>query len=185
MEHCELSRRPICRAPVAIRRSGGACIDAFIQSWVVDVLHRAIIELILCDIYDRRDEGDKGYFRASRDKRFGRALEDVQAGARHSGIPFPSLYTIHTPYDLSADDRLTANGIKAALDSSNISSTWLFVRVFANIDFKCPRSVATETLRSRAASTTWRLQSMARATRASAGVNLNSDCRISGRGSGI
>jgi glutathione S-transferase len=58
----------------------GHALTLFIQSWVVDVLHRAIIELILRDIYDQLDEGDKNYFRATREKRFGRTLEDVQAG---------------------------------------------------------------------------------------------------------
>jgi glutathione S-transferase len=58
----------------------GQALTLFVQSWVFDVVHRSIIELILHDIYVQLDEGDKGYFRATREKRFGRVLEEVQAG---------------------------------------------------------------------------------------------------------
>ena len=58
----------------------GHALTLFVQSWVFDVLHRGIIELILYDIYVQLDEGDKAYFRATREKRFGRTLEDVQVG---------------------------------------------------------------------------------------------------------
>ena len=60
--------------------SAGQALASFVQSWVFDVVHRSIIELILHDIYVQLDEGDKGYFRATREKRFGRVLEEVQAG---------------------------------------------------------------------------------------------------------
>lgn len=58
----------------------GHALTLFVQSWVFDVLHRGIIELIVHDIYLQLDEGDKPYFRSTREKRFGRALEEVQAG---------------------------------------------------------------------------------------------------------
>ncbi len=58
----------------------GRALTLFLQSWVADVLHRGISELILHDIYVQLDERDKAYFRTTREKRFGRALEDVQAG---------------------------------------------------------------------------------------------------------
>jgi len=58
----------------------GRALSAFVQNWVIDVLHRGVIELVLLDIYDQLDEGDKAYFRSSRERRFGRTLEAVQAG---------------------------------------------------------------------------------------------------------
>jgi glutathione S-transferase len=58
----------------------GRALTLFVQSWTADVLHRGVIGLILYDIYLQLHDGDKGYFRASREKRFGRRLEDIQAG---------------------------------------------------------------------------------------------------------
>jgi glutathione S-transferase len=62
---------------------GGAparALTLFVQSWTAEVLHRHVISLILHDIYLQLDEGDKSYFRNSREKRFGRTLEEVQSG---------------------------------------------------------------------------------------------------------
>ncbi len=58
----------------------GRALTLFIQSWVADILHRGIIEIILWDIYVQLDDADKTYFRTTREKRFGRTLEEVQAG---------------------------------------------------------------------------------------------------------
>jgi len=66
----------------------GHALTLFLQSWVLDVLHRGIIELILHDIYVQLDEGDKAYFRTTREKRFGRVLEDVQAGRATRVVEF-------------------------------------------------------------------------------------------------
>lgn len=63
----------------------GHAFSLFMQNWVIDVLHRGVIELVLLDIHDQLDETDKAYFRSSRERRFGRALEAVQAG-RGEGI---------------------------------------------------------------------------------------------------
>jgi glutathione S-transferase len=62
---------------------GGAearALTLFVQSWTADVLHRHVIGLILHDIYLQLDDGDKAYFRSSRENRFSRTLEEVQAG---------------------------------------------------------------------------------------------------------
>ena len=63
----------------------GHAFSLFVQNWVIDVVHRSVIELVLLDIHDQLDESDKAYFRSSRERRFGRALEVVQAG-REEGI---------------------------------------------------------------------------------------------------
>lgn len=62
---------------------GGASslgLTGFFQNWVNDVMHRGVIELVLLDIYDQLDDGDKAHFRETRERRFGRSLEDVQSG---------------------------------------------------------------------------------------------------------
>lgn len=59
---------------------GGRALALFVQNWTADVLHRGVIGFILRDIYLQLDDADKAYFRTTREKRFGRSLEDVQAG---------------------------------------------------------------------------------------------------------
>jgi len=54
-------------------------IASFVNRWSDNTLGPAIIRVILLDIYDCLHEGDREYFRSSREKRFGMALEDVVA----------------------------------------------------------------------------------------------------------
>ncbi len=53
----------------------------FLNHWTARVLHAGLIRHILLDIYSLIDEGDKAYFRESREKRFGMTLEEFAAGA--------------------------------------------------------------------------------------------------------
>lgn len=55
-------------------------LTRFLKEWTEQVLHPGIITLVLPDIHDVLDEGDKAYFRKSREARFGRTLEEVSAG---------------------------------------------------------------------------------------------------------
>ncbi len=49
----------------------------FVREWVNNALQPAILPLILNDIFDCIDEKDRGYFRESREKRFGKPLEHI------------------------------------------------------------------------------------------------------------
>lgn len=66
----------------------GSALTLFLQSWTADVVHRGAIGLIVLDICGRIADVDKAYFRASREKRFGRTLEDVQAGRETRVVEF-------------------------------------------------------------------------------------------------
>ncbi|HYK81037.1 MAG TPA: glutathione S-transferase family protein [Micropepsaceae bacterium] len=68
------------RLPSLFGGGAGRALTLFVQSWTADSLHRGVIDLVLLDIYSQLHEADKAYFRSSREKRFGRSLEDVQAG---------------------------------------------------------------------------------------------------------
>lgn len=52
----------------------------FVQNWANTVLHPGLIGLVLQDIWQNLSEPDRAYFRESREKRFGRTLEEVQEG---------------------------------------------------------------------------------------------------------
>jgi glutathione S-transferase len=59
---------------------GGEALSRFVESWCVAVLHGGLFGLILVDIHDHLMPEDQAYFRTSREQRFGRTLEEVQAG---------------------------------------------------------------------------------------------------------
>lgn len=52
----------------------------FVKSWTEAVLTGGVAQLVLHDIFEHLDPADQAYFRESREKRFGRTLEEVQAG---------------------------------------------------------------------------------------------------------
>jgi glutathione S-transferase len=66
--------------PSLFNGEGGKAEARFVESWTLAAINPALMTLIIMDIYDRIDPGDQAYFRESREKRFGRRLEDVQAG---------------------------------------------------------------------------------------------------------
>jgi glutathione S-transferase len=55
-------------------------LTRFLKEWTELVVHPGIITLVLADIHAILDEGDKAYFRTSREARFGKTLEEVGAG---------------------------------------------------------------------------------------------------------
>lgn len=61
-------------------------LTRFVKDWTELVVHPGILALILTDVHDSLHEGDKAYFRESREKRFGRRLEEVSAG-REERLP--------------------------------------------------------------------------------------------------
>lgn len=59
--------------------SGGP-LTRFFQYWAQTAIHGGISDLILQDVHEQLDPADKPYFRASREKRYGKSLEQVQSG---------------------------------------------------------------------------------------------------------
>lgn len=62
--------------------SGGAPGDArgfslFLQHWGMRNISFPLLHIIIKDIYDRLDEADQPYFRETREKRFGKTLEEL------------------------------------------------------------------------------------------------------------
>ena len=55
-------------------------MTAFVGSWTYSVLMMGILDLIIVDIVDMMNPEDKAYYRRTREARFGRKLEDIQAG---------------------------------------------------------------------------------------------------------
>ena len=58
---------------------GGKALSRMVEGYSQMVIHTAIMRMALLDIHGALDEGDKAYFRESREQRLGRKLEDVVA----------------------------------------------------------------------------------------------------------
>ena len=66
--------------PTLFGGAPGRAHALFINSWADSVLTGGIARLIVRDILDVIDAGDRDYFRSSREARFNCTLEEVQAG---------------------------------------------------------------------------------------------------------
>jgi glutathione S-transferase len=66
--------------------AGGRGLAQFVQNWTVSQMHPAIFRMIAFDLFEMLAPADQPYFRQSREKRFGRRLEDIQAG-READLP--------------------------------------------------------------------------------------------------
>lgn len=59
---------------------GGRALSKFVESWVNTSVHAALGNLVMKDIHDILHPEDQPYFRESREKRFGRRLEEMHEG---------------------------------------------------------------------------------------------------------
>jgi glutathione S-transferase len=67
-------------APTLFGGATGRAHALFVNSWADSVLVGGIARFIVRDLLDVIDPKDRDYFRSSREARFGRSLEEVQAG---------------------------------------------------------------------------------------------------------
>ena len=58
---------------------GGRAASLFVNGWADGVLHPQVARMVVADILPLLAPGDRGYFRESREKRFGMPLEQVPA----------------------------------------------------------------------------------------------------------
>jgi glutathione S-transferase len=69
--------------PSLFKGEGGQAMARFVESWAATQIHTVLIGRILLDIYAMLGEPDQGYFRESREARFGMPLEQAaEVGAR-------------------------------------------------------------------------------------------------------
>ena len=62
----------------------------FIKHWTESSLHPLVSRMIILDIHDELHDGDKPYFRQSREKRYGMSLEQVMADRETTRKTFAS-----------------------------------------------------------------------------------------------
>jgi glutathione S-transferase len=66
--------------PTLFGGEGGKATARFVESWALTALHPPLLGMIIGDIHAALAAPDRAYFRESREKRFGKRLEDVQTG---------------------------------------------------------------------------------------------------------
>ena len=76
--------------PSLFHGAAAMAVTRFVNSWADRVLMSLAATLIIVDIHDHLHEKDRAYFRASREKAFGKSLEDVMAGRDTRVVQFSS-----------------------------------------------------------------------------------------------
>ena len=71
--------------------SGGRAAARFVNSWVDAAVHPAISRLIVSDVPRHLADKDLAYFRASREERYGKKLEEVTADRDKEVVAFRAL----------------------------------------------------------------------------------------------
>jgi glutathione S-transferase len=74
--------------PSLFHGAAALAVTRFVNSWADRVLLPLVATLILTDIHDHLHEKDRAYFRASREKAFGKSLEAVTADRDSRVIQF-------------------------------------------------------------------------------------------------
>ncbi|QND39368.1 glutathione S-transferase family protein [Rhizobium leguminosarum bv. viciae] len=68
--------------PSLFNGEGGKALSRMVEGYSQMIIHPAIMRIALLDIHANLDEGDKAYFRESRETRLGKALEMVAADSK-------------------------------------------------------------------------------------------------------
>lgn len=66
--------------PTLIGEGALTSLSLFVENWANTVMMPGIAQSIIFDVYSMLDPADQDYFRQTREARFGRALQDIQAG---------------------------------------------------------------------------------------------------------
>jgi glutathione S-transferase len=94
--------------------AGGEALTLFVQSWCVAVLHAGLAPMIVLDILEHLLPEDQATFRSTREQRFGRTLEEVQADRETRVVGFrkslePLRRTVQAQPFLGGDQPLYAD----------------------------------------------------------------------------
>ncbi|PKA40671.1 beta-aryl ether-cleaving protein [Rhizobium sullae] len=76
--------------PSLFRGEGGKALSRMVEGYSQMVVHTAIMRIALLDIHAVLDEGDKAYFRESREQRLGKTLEEIAADREAEKAAFPA-----------------------------------------------------------------------------------------------
>jgi glutathione S-transferase len=70
--------------PALFEGAQSLALSEFFANWAFRTVHPAMLKVIVMDVYSRLHEGDRRYFRETREKRFGTTLEDFAGDPNQS-----------------------------------------------------------------------------------------------------
>jgi glutathione S-transferase len=76
--------------------AGGRAVTRFVNVWADTILGGGILRLVVTDIFAHLHEKDRAYFRETREKRLGAALEMVSANRESDLLTFRNLEPVRT-----------------------------------------------------------------------------------------
>lgn len=121
--------------PSLFGSSVGEAEALFIKFWCEQTIHPIVFRLILPDIYQRIHEKDKGYFRSSREKRFGMALEEI---ALPTDEAIPALGKALLPLRLTLARQPYISGAGPSFADYIVFAVFQFARVMSPIKLLAP-----------------------------------------------
>ncbi len=117
-------------APSLFGSPDGLIYARFMQAWANSVLHFDIVCMLIKDIHDLLTPDDQIYFRQSREKRFGKTLEQIQEGREERREDFRARLTpvrlllASQPFLGGTGPRYADYILFGTLQWANISSTF-------------------------------------------------------------
>ena len=116
--------------------AGTIALTRFVNRWADVSLLTAIIPFILYDIYQALDPNDQPYFRASREKRFGKSLEEF---AGESSTRLDNLRNVLTPLRQMLRDQPFIAGDQPAYADYCVFGMFMWARCISNVELLEPK----------------------------------------------
>ena len=109
--------------PSLFRGEGGRAHARFINEWTETVLLPNILRMIVLDLYQAVDDGDKSYFRQNREARLGSTLENVQAGREGR---LPAFHALLSPLQTTLANQLWLGGMEPSYADHIVTAAFMW-----------------------------------------------------------
>ncbi|MBB3065445.1 glutathione S-transferase family protein [Limibacillus halophilus] len=119
----------------------GRGITHFFKFWSETVLYPAVARLIVSDIHDCLDEKDKGYFRQSREQRYGKRLEEVTADR---DARLPAFHDLLTPLRKTLHEQSFLCGESPGFGDYIVFSAFQWARCCSTFELLSPEDEVAE-----------------------------------------
>lgn len=112
--------------PALLGGERGKAFARFVAAWTNVTLHGAIFPLVVADIHAAAHPADQPYFRESREKRLGTALEAAQSAARESRVP--ALRATLEPLRQQLREQPFISGVAPAYPDYTVMGAFMWMR---------------------------------------------------------
>jgi glutathione S-transferase len=103
----------------------GRALTRFVDNWTAAAVHANLIGLVVKDIHDHVVEGDRAYFRKSREERFDATLEEIQTGREER---LPTFHKALTPLRLTVRQQPFLGGNNPTYADHTVAAAFQWAR---------------------------------------------------------